>query len=242
MRGINLERELKNLRKAELKKGEDKVLEAFKRLLDRMGVEDDKMLRNLFNDSETLADIDYRLLDPDRIFNEDQIKKLCTVFRLRFLSSKHFKGEIPYEALIQLKRMQKKQNTQFNSFRILAPAAMFNLVNKDKDPMLFVPLGNKHYYLVHKWGSDLSPFRKLSVFPFRNLKTLLFTIAFFAFTITALIPDSVILAPRTEGSTFGVRGILFFYCVIAFSGLTTLYGFSRLKNFNSALWDSRYLD
>ena len=34
---------------------------------------------------------------------------------------------------------------------------LFRLKNTD-DPLLFVPLGNSYFYLVHKWGNDLHPF------------------------------------------------------------------------------------
>ena len=39
----------------------------------------------------------------------------------------------------------------------MAPSALFRLEKTD-DPLLFVPLGNNYYYLVHKWGNDLHPF------------------------------------------------------------------------------------
>ena len=118
---------------------------------------------------------------------------------------------------------------------------MFNLKNKDKDPLLFLPLGDQHYYLVHKWGGDLHPLRKLIVWPFRNFKTLLTCVAGLALFIVACIPSSVMMSPY-DSSSLGLRVICFFYLFIAFSGLTVLYGFSRVKDFNSRLWDSRYMD
>ena len=49
---------------------------------------------------------------------------------------------------------------------------MFRLKNYD-DPLLFINLGNDYFYLIHKWGNDLSPFRKLLMWPFKNILNLI---------------------------------------------------------------------
>ena len=54
----------------------------------------------------------------------------------------------------------------------MAPSVLFRLEKKD-DPLLFVPLGNEYYYLIHKWGNDLHPFRKALMWPFKNIWNLL---------------------------------------------------------------------
>ncbi len=46
-------------------------------------------------------------------------------------------------------------------FKVMAPAARFKLCDSDADPLLFVPVGKDHYYLVHKWGGDLRWHRAL---------------------------------------------------------------------------------
>lgn len=239
MRGVNLEEVLKREKRKSLKKNGDEILSAFKDILKDVDAHDERIRNNIFNAGEDIDKINYHHLNPENIFNEEQIKKLCKVYRLRFLSSKYFKAEIPYEAIAKVRRLETEG--EISNFKILAPAQMFKLISKDRDPLLFIPLGNKRYYLVHKWGSDLSWYRRLAVYPFRSFKTLLFLIVLIAFLCASLIPDSAILGSR-EGSTFGLRGVFFFYSLIGISGITALYGYSRMKNFNGELWNSRYLD
>ena len=58
----------------------------------------------------------------------------------------------------KIKSLEKTHNTNIGDFKIMAPSALFRLEKTD-DPLLFVPLGNNYYYLVHKWGNDLHPFQ-----------------------------------------------------------------------------------
>jgi hypothetical protein len=64
---------------------------------------------------------------------------------------------------------------------------------------------------------------------------LAFAIAYIA------LPDAWLMGPYDEHS-FGVRTVFFFYLILAFSGLSVLYGYSRLKNFSNSLWNSPYTD
>jgi len=242
MNGVDLEKALIREKQREEAKSPDTVLEAFKNLLAADDKKDEEILAAIFEGGSDLVNhLRVKDLDPDKIFTTQQIRNLCTQYRLRFLDTKYFRGEIPYEAIVKIKALQRDHNTELRAFKMIAPAAMFNLQNKDKDPLLMLPLGNNRFYLAHKWGNDLHPLRKLLVYPFRSFKTLLFTVAALAVFIVALIPDSVMMGPYDK-NTVGLRVIFFFYLFLAFSGLTALYGFSRLKNFNSELWNSRYLD
>ncbi|MGB0175901.1 MAG: hypothetical protein ACPF9D_01965, partial [Owenweeksia sp.] len=233
-KGVNLEKVLNKERDREQKRKPDQVLEAYQALLREDDKSEGRISRALAEGSERLDDINIELLSADRIFKGSQIKKLCTDYRLRFLAAKHFKGQIPYAAISHIKKLQRHGSGDLTNFKILAPAPMFQLVNKDKDPLLFLSLGNEQYYLVHKWGNDLSIFRKLLVFPFRSFKTMLATVAITAMLVVMCVPDRVMMGPHDSG-TLTLRIIFFFYLFIAFSGLTALYGFSRMKNFNSTL-------
>lgn len=242
MNGVDLEKALVKEKSRFEAKTPDTVLTAFKELLAQDDALDNQILARIFEGgSEAAQHLDLHKLDPERIYNLEQIKNLCTRYRLRFLDSKYFKGEIPYEAIAKVKTIQREQNQEIDSFKMVAPAPMFNLENKDKDPLLMIPLGNQRYYLVHKWGNDLHPLRALMVFPFRSFKTLLFSVAFMAAFVVSLFPDSMVMGPYDQHS-WNIRVIFFFYLFLAFSGLTALYGFSRMKNFNSELWNSKYLD
>ena len=240
-KAVNLEEVLKSEKRKSERQSADEVVDAFRRLLKQDDEIDEGILDNIFGGNDSFAHLDPHKLKPDRIFHLDHIRKLCTDYRLRFLDGRYFKGNIPYEAIGRIKKIQRNQEVEIEHFKILAPAPMFNLELRDKDPLLFVPLSDERFYLVHKWGRDLHPLRRLLVFPFRNFKSLLGTVAVFAFLVVMCVPDSVMTGPYDD-STAAIRVIFFFYLFIAFSGLTALYGFSRLKNFNSNLWNSKYFD
>lgn len=239
--GVNLEEALQAEKTKKSNPTEHEVLSAFRQMLEDDDQLDEAIVNRIFGKENVFNQLNWKKLEVEKIFHVSEIKKLCTDYRLRFLDAHHFKGEIPYEAISKIKGLQKEQGVELQSYKILAPAPMFNLQKKDSDPLLFVPLGNDRFYLIHKWGNDLSPFRKWVVLPFRSFKSLIATVALFTLAIVMAIPDSVYMGPYDK-SAGALRVIFFFYLFIAFSGLTVLYGFSRVKNFNSALWDSKYMD
>jgi hypothetical protein len=107
------------------------------------------------------------LLETDRIYHIDQIRDICVTYRLRFLDTKYFKNEIPYEALMKIKDMEKAHSLEMRGFKIVAPSKLFKLENAD-DPLLFAPIGNGYFYLIHKWGNDLNAFRKIWAWNFKS--------------------------------------------------------------------------
>lgn len=178
-------------------------------------------------------------LDADRIFSLDDIRTLCIVYRLRFLDASRFANEIPKEAFDKIRTIQQSEQKSLEGFKIVAPASMFHLIEKDKDPMLFLDLGNGFYYLIHKWGKDLKVWRKWLVFPMRSFETFLFTLVSIAL-IGAIIPSDAVMMGPYDSSALPIRVIFFFYLIIALSGLGALYGYSRMKDFSNKLWNSKY--
>jgi hypothetical protein len=240
--GVNLEKALERERARTEHQNPENTLAAFKTLLAEDDAREEAILANIFaGGNEISRSLKIKDLDPQRIYSIEEIKRLCTRYRLRFLDASLFKGDIPYEAIQKIKHLQKQEQKELKGFKMIAPAPMFHLEYKDKDPLLMLPLGNQKYYLIHKWGKDLHPLRALMVFPFRSFKTLLFSVALLAAFVVSLFPDKMVMGPLDEHS-WNIRIIFFFYLFLAFSGLTALYGFSRMKNFNSELWDSKYMD
>mgnify|MGYP003326849799 CR=1 FL=1 len=111
-------------------------------------------------------------IESNRLFHINEIKTICIDYRLRFLGFDYFKGNVPDEAYDRLKEF--KQNHPDLNFKIMmmAPSKLFELENYD-DPLMFVSLGNDYYYLIHKWGNDMSYFRKLLMWPFKNFYNIL---------------------------------------------------------------------
>ena len=129
------------------------------------------------------------LLESNKIFHIDDIKKICIAYRLRFLDSKLFKGDIPQEAIHRIKQLEKDHHRQLSGFKLMAPSKLFRLENYD-DPLLFAPMGNSYYYLIHKWGNDLSVWRKWLMYPFRNLDTVIVSTVLAAFLLALSFPKS----------------------------------------------------
>lgn len=233
---INLQRKLESLRKKEI--SEAKLLEEVKEILHREKEHESAIIKRMREGEPSGTDgndFDFDLLDSSQIFHISQIKKLCINYRLRFLNSKLFKGELPAEAVLAAKELEKKHHTTLTGYHMIAPAKYFRLENAD-DPMLFAPIGNGYYYLVHKWGKDIQPFRKLVMWPLRNLETLIIFSFFLSFCLTFGIRE-VFFSKFQETSQFL---ILFLYTFKSTIALIFFYGISLGKNFSSGNWNSKF--
>lgn len=177
----------------------------------------------------------FDLLETDCIFHIDQIKNICIDYRLRFLGSHLYKSTIPPEAVSKINALEKNHNATLNGFMIMAPSKQFHLESYD-DPLLFAPIGNDYYYLIHKWGNDLSRFRKVAVSPMRDFGSLLLFLAIasvlFAFILTKFFFTG------TQTDVFLL--IAFLFSFKSFCGIALYYCFWKGKNFNAAIWDSPY--
>ena len=176
-------------------------------------------------------------LETDHIYHIDQIKAICIDYRLRFLDTKYFKGELPYEALGKIKQLEKLHETELKGYKIIAPSKLFKLENAD-DPLLFAPIGNGYYYLIHKWGNDLNPFRKLLMLPFKNFENLVVFTFMVSFLATCLVPNGLF----TDEMSAAEFWMVFFFMFKSVAAIVIYYGFAAGKNFNNAIWDSKYFN
>jgi hypothetical protein len=117
----------------------------------------------------------------------------------------------------------------------MAPSVLFRLERKD-DPLLFVPMGNNYYYLVHKWGNDLHPLRKLLMWPFKNIWNLLLTVLAVSWVATEMTPMGLFTKTPDRASYW----MLYFFMFKAIASIVLFYGFALGKNFNPAIWNSKY--
>ena len=175
------------------------------------------------------------LLDAKRIFHKNHIKKICVDYRLRFLDSSLFKGDYPQRALDEIKYLENTHQTQLEEFKIIAPSKMFILYKTD-DPLLFAPIGNDYYYLIHKWGNDLHPFRKLIMWPYKRFENLVVAIFLVSILCTMLIPDG--LLSKEQSSQQDIMVFLFIFKSVA--AIVLYYAFAQGKNFNTVIWNSKY--
>lgn len=177
----------------------------------------------------------FDLLESDKIYHIDTIKSICIDYRLRFLDTKYFKNDIPYAAISKIKELEKAHDITINGYKIIAPSKLFKLENAD-DPLLFAPIGNGYYYLIHKWGNDLSPMRKWLMMPFRNFENLVFSTLMISFLVTFMIPEGLFSKQNSSAEFW----LTFFFMFKTLGAIVIYYAFASGKNFNSAIWNSKY--
>ena len=183
-------------------------------------------------------DFDIDKLKSKNIYHISDIKKICIDYRLRFLNIKYFKADIPLTAQTKLKTFKKEQKLNILDLKIMAPSKLFKLKNAD-DPLLFCNLGNDYFYLIDKWGNDLSFFRKISMWPFKSLTNILFFIAFLSLLATLIIPKGIFVYDNSPNAEFFITYLFMLKSIVA---IVLFFSFSLGKNFNKAIWNRKYFN
>jgi hypothetical protein len=186
-------------------------------------------------DIKTQNNFDFDRLESHKIYHLDQIREVCIQYRLRFLDIKYFKNDLPESAHQAIQDIETNHGTVLVDFKVMAPSVLFRLERKD-DPLLFVPMGNNYYYLVHKWGNDLHPLRKLLMWPFKNIWNLLLTVLAVSWVATEMTPMGLFTKTPDRVSYW----MLYFFMFKAIASIVLFYGFALGKNFNPAIWNSKY--
>ena len=188
--------------------------------------------------SKIKIDLDYNpdKIDSNRLFHVDQIRKICIDYRLRFLDFNFFKGGVPDEAYTKLKEFELNHPDLDLNIKIMAPTKLFQLENYD-DPLMFVSLGNNYYYLIHKWGNDMSYFRKMFMWPFKNIYNILVYIAIISLFFTTFVPDGIFFYKNNPEIQFFV---VFLFMFKSLAAIFIYFGFAMGKNFNENIWNSKF--
>ncbi len=216
---------------------EAQVLQQIRLIFDEQDAGRDRIRENLEDsgdDAQNLFDVD--LLDTDKIFHLTQIRNVCIDYRLRFLDSRFFKNGVPEGAVSKINALEKTHQIELRGFKIMAPSKAFQLLSYD-DPLLFAPIGDDYYYLVHKWGNDLTIKRKWLMKPFKNLMNFTWFCVIVSLLITWMTPETNL------SKSVPMAGIIIF--LFAFKSIVAvfLYAFFMLgKNFNVAIWDRKYFN
>jgi len=188
--------------------------------------------------SKIKIDLDYNpdKIDSNRLFHVDQIRKICIDYRLRFLDFNFFKGGVPDEAYTKLKEFELNHPDLDLNIKMMAPTKLFQLENYD-DPLMFVSLGNNYYYLIHKWGNDMSYFRKMFMWPFKNIYNILVYIAIISLFFTTFVPDGIFFYKNNPEIQFSV---VFLFMFKSLAAIFIYFGFAMGKNFNENIWNSKF--
>ncbi len=194
-----------------------------------------QLSQKLMDGNTSVNQFDFDQLEGKNIYHIDSIKKTCIDYRLRFLDIKYFKSPLPKKAFEKIAALESTHNTNLEGFKIMAPSKMF-VLEKTDDPLLFVPLGNDYFYLIHKWGKDLQPLRKLRMWPFKGIANLILFTLFISGVATWLMPIGLF----SKTNDWATLWMVYFFMFKAIASVILYGGFAMGKNFNPAIWDSKY--
>ena len=94
------------------------------------------------------------------------------------------------------------------------------------------------FNLIHKWGNDLHPFRKGMMWFFKSFENLLILTFLVSVLLTLMVPNGL-FSKTSDTSTFIM---IFFFMFKSVAAVVLFYGFALGKNFNTAIWDSKYFN
>jgi hypothetical protein len=231
---INLRGELEKQRRTWI--SEENGIDFYKNIFKKVDADNNLVLSNLKSEpSASKNNFIFDELDTKAIFHISDIKKICVDYRLRFLNTVHFKDNYPIEAVTKIKELQNIHDIKLEGFKIAAPMDVFKLRKAD-DPLLFAPMGNGFYYLIHKWGNDVHPFRKLKYWSIKNIENLGIALALISIIFTAITYPFFFTKP----ASFGYLLMLFMFYFKGAVGMVFILCGSSGKNFSEYSWQSQY--
>lgn len=232
MRKVNLFEELLSERNKEI--SSDELKSIVKKIWSNHDSKKDqiRISLNKKNDDKN-NQLKFDKMESKNIFHKDTIKKICVRYRLRFLDSNLFKGEYPKNITRIITDLESKHDTSLSNFKIMAPSKLFKIKSPD-DPILFVPIGNDYFYLVHKWGKEFNKLRKLMVLPFKNIDNL--TIFSILVSVFFALVGKLVMPSLTSSEVF----ILFLFLVKGFIFIFFYMFFLTRRNFSESNWNSKY--
>jgi len=235
---VNIEEKLKKLRDKS-RSQEDMLLSEAQQILNNDLFSEKKVLQNLQQYREKYEVIDEEDVDAELVFRPQEIKDIAVIYRLKFLESKHYPLDIPYEAISKIKTLDKKHGKDLKTFRVLACPAAFQGKDLETERSLFVKTNHNNYFLVHRWGAPLKWHRKLKFLPFRSFESLALSVVLFTLALTLVLPTELITLDSKATYWSGYRGGTFFHLLFFNFGVTAYFTFTFALNFSSSVWNKR---
>lgn len=250
--GINLENELVQNKRAELSEWDRftiKKVEEYNAIdgvevLNRLGMYSSNKEEAEVIKGKVMNVLDY---NPERVFSENDVRRLCTRYGLRCLPAHMFNGEVDADLPRKIVDFEKNYalldppNTQrfpiINGVTrrveayICAPVSSFKLESRPKDPLFFVRVEYGHavnFILLHKWGNDISPWRLITNLWRRTFLNMLITFSLL------LVGFGCVFSPR-----YGEEA--WFACIIVF--VMSLFALLLTETFcisNRCKWDEKF--
>jgi hypothetical protein len=235
-RPTDIQQQLANCRKKSRDTGESLVFEA-RRILQKDLFAEEKILANLKQYNQAVELLDEESMDEERIFSLADVKKVCVHNRLKFLESKAYKPEIPYEAVLRIRGLNSRFAKSIREFKILSVPQAFITADVQHDTMLFAKTNYDNYYLIHQWGTSLPWYRGLLYWPMRNFENLFMTVIALTLILALSLPTWLITLDHKADYWSGYRAAAFFHLLIFNMGVTAYITFAFNKNFSSSVWN-----
>lgn len=218
---------------------EEHLISEAQRILKQDLLTERNILDNLKQYSKNIELVDEEDVSEKIIFNSSEIKQTAILYRLKFLDSKLYKPEFPYEAILKLKQHNKTFHKDLKHFYVLSVPEAFTDKKNTGETFLFSKTNYDNYALIHHWGKPLKASRKLKFWALRNFENLVFSLTFITLVITLSLPTRFItLDPKAEyWSSF--RGAAFFHLLIFNTGVAVFITFGFSKNFSSSIWNRK---
>ncbi len=162
------------------------------RLIAEKGAEDYDMLKQMGMHSsvQQASEIHGRRMELEnleekygQVFSYTEIKDIACKYALKFLRSDMYKGPVEPVMIQKIKEFFKDSGIEANeakmgyNFFVLAPPKTFALTDRPvpvpPDPILFYKLDERNYRLIHKWGADLTPWRRILGLKYISRRTFL---------------------------------------------------------------------
>jgi len=236
MKRVDLESELARF-KTKTRSKEDDLLNEANRILSNDLFSEKKILDNLKHYKNSFELVNEEDVDAGMIFNASEIKKIALDYRLKFIDSKYFKPEIPYEAVLKIKHINLQYHKELKGFKILAPLEAFKDKELKQPSILFAPTDLGNYYIIHKWGEDFKWHRKIISWPLKNFDHLFGTVLIYTLIVTLSIPTPLITLDATATYWCGYRAAAFMHLLIFHCGVTAYITFAFGKNLSSITWN-----
>jgi hypothetical protein len=233
---INIEKEL-----LKEKDRSDSLLNEVNGILDTAEKKEQEILSRLEGNTLNLQEIELDQVDSTKVFSTRDIKSICIRYRLRFLDTRYYKAEFPYEAIQKINAFEKKYRVRVEGFKIVAPDSVFELEDVNKDPLLFAQVSANRYFLLHKWGNDLAWYRSIMSFPLRNIYSYFLSVIFLAAFVAFSIPGSW-MHMEDPDAVLRLKLWLTVHCFIALFFFIIFLGSLTATNFSEVSWRSKYFN
>lgn len=176
----------------------------------------------------------------NQVFPETYLRNSCVKYRLRFLPSELFSGEVPFEVISAIKRCEHRYHNETLKFYILAPAEFFLLKDQYRSPLLFVARGNDSFEMLCQWGNKRPWYSQVLRYPFRDFKSLVISALITGFLVSVLAGMLGIANGTSLFRSIIYKFPLFVLTSGAFSTGALIYGLLTRTDFSSDNWNKRY--